>query len=89
VALIETVCADEMARHDYRPERPRLRRRDRLVDALVLAAHAAYWRIQNRRHAEVRHYAVRHSLFSGVYRRLRALRDRLPDRWRLRTAPWR
>jgi hypothetical protein len=87
VALVETVCADEMARHDYRPERPRLRRRDRLVDALVLAAHAAYWKVQNWRHAEVRHYAVRHSLFSGLHRRLRALRNRLPDRWRPRSIP--
>ena len=66
IALVETICADEMQRHDYSA----VGRAMTLGAWAELALKATYWRVQCWRNRDVRHYTVKHALLARFRSRL-------------------
>jgi L-amino acid N-acyltransferase YncA len=69
IAMIETICAEEMARHGYASESSSLP----AGAYLELGVKEVYWSVQAFRNRHVRHYTVKHSLFARPWARLRRL----------------
>lgn len=78
IAIVEQVCADEMAEFGYPLLHPPLS----WMRAARLAVKRAYWALQWWRYRKDRHFAITTPMFSGFRTRLRALRHALRDRWR-------
>ena len=65
VAVIEAICADEMARYGYSPTSPALS-----IDAhLELGLKKAYWGLQMLRNRHIREYTVKHPVFARLRHR--------------------
>jgi hypothetical protein len=78
IAIIERVCADEMAEFGYPLTNPRLS----WTGTVRLWVKWTYWAVQWRRHRFDRHFVILTPMFSGVRRRLRALRTAFRTQWR-------
>lgn len=78
VALIERICAREMADHGYTPAHPPLSPAAFLKNTVEYGVKHAYWHVQSFRHRHIRHYTVRHPLFARSRTRVRNLISRRP-----------
>jgi len=71
-AIIETICAADMAEFGYVADSEPLSMRTRLD----LWVKRAYWALQSWRNRRLRHYTVKHPMFAGLHRRLRRFAPR-------------
>jgi len=76
IAIVETVCRDEMTEFAYVPDGRPLTLRSRIE----LLLKQGYWAVQNWRNHKIRHYTVKHPIFARTRRRGANLLDWLFSR---------